>query len=90
MTFFLKFDEKGMLCMEAHGHMVPFYYNEKIGRSTKRCPVPREQFHDVVILVRRNLIEITKSLSSEIRERFPRDELLEAMSIIYPQYWNHS
>ena len=32
---FLKFDEKEMLCMVVHGHMVPFYYNEKIGRSTK-------------------------------------------------------
>ena len=25
--FVLKFDEKGMLCMAVHGHMVPFYYN---------------------------------------------------------------
>ena len=50
----------------------------------------REQFHDVVISVRHNLIEIAKSLSSEIRERFLRDELFEAMYIVYPQYWNHS
>ena len=50
----------------------------------------REQFHDVVISVRDNLKEIAKSLSSEVRERFPRDELLEAMSIVYPQYWDHS
>ena len=33
--FFFKFDEKGMLCMEVHGNTVPFYYNDKIGRSTK-------------------------------------------------------
>ena len=39
--------------------------------------------------MRHNLIEIAKSLSSEIRERFPRDELLEAMSVVYPQYWNN-
>ena len=50
----------------------------------------RERFHDVVILVRDKLKEITKSLSTEIREWFPRDELLEAMSIVYPQYWDHS
>ena len=30
MMFFFKFDEKGMLCMVVHGHMVPFYYNDKI------------------------------------------------------------
>ena len=86
---FFKFDEKGILCMAVHGHMVPFYYNDKIGISTKECLVSRELFHNVVISVRCNLIEIAKSLSSEIRERFPRDELLEAMSMAYPQYWNN-
>ena len=57
--------------MEVRGHMVPFYYNDNIGRSTKQCPVSRERFHDVVILVRHKLIEIAKSLSSKIREQFP-------------------
>jgi hypothetical protein len=51
--------------------------------------VSRDLFDNVVISVRRNLIEIAKSLSSEIRERFPRDELLEAMSVVYPEYWNN-
>ena len=88
--FFLKFDEKGMLCLEVHGHMATFYYNDKIGSSTKQCTVSKERFHDVVISVRHNLIEIAKSLSLEIREWYPRDELLKAMFTIYPQYWNHS
>ena len=35
-----------------------------------------------------NLIQIAQSLSSEIRERFPQEELLEAMYVVYPQYWN--
>jgi hypothetical protein len=39
--------------------------------------------------VRHNLIEIAKSLSSEIRERFHQYELLEAMSVVYPKYWNN-
>lgn len=86
--FFLKFDEKGMLCMVVRGHMIPFYYNEKRGKTTKECHVSREKFDNLVISVRGNLVEIAKSLSSEIRDRFPRDELLEAMSMVYPQYWN--
>ena len=49
----------------------------------------RDLFDNVVISVRCNLIEIAKSLSSEIRERFPRDELLEAMSVVYPEYCNN-
>ena len=40
--------------------------------------------------MRHNLIEIEKSLSLEIREWFPQDKLLKAMSIVYPQYWDNS
>ena len=72
-----------------HGHMIPFYYNEKIGRTTKEIHVSSEIFDNLVISVKGNLIEISKSLSSEIRDRFPREELLEAMSMVYPQYWNN-
>jgi hypothetical protein len=86
---YLKFDEKGILCMEVRGYMVPFHYIDKTRRTTKERPVSRDLFDNVVISVRRNLIEIAKSLSSEIRERFPRDELLEAMSVVYPEYWNN-
>jgi hypothetical protein len=50
--------------------------------------VLRDQFNNVVISVKHNLIKIAKSLALEIRERFPQDELLEAMSVVYPQYWN--
>jgi hypothetical protein len=49
----------------------------------------RDLFENVFISVRCNLIEIAKSLSSEIRERFPQDDLLEAMSVVYPEYWNN-
>ena len=38
--------------------------------------------------MKRNLIEIEKSLASEVREWFSWDELLEAMFVVYPQYWN--
>ena len=33
---FLNFDGKGMLCITVRGNMVPFYYNDKILRSTKQ------------------------------------------------------
>jgi len=69
--FFFKFDERGMLCMVVCGNMIPFYYNEKMGRTTKESHVSREIFDNLVISVRGNLIEIAKSLSSEIKDRFP-------------------
>ena len=71
--FFLKFDEKGILCIAVCGHMVPLHYISQTRQITKECPVSRDQFDNIVISVRHNLIEIAKSLSSEIRERFPRD-----------------
>ena len=75
--------------MAVRGYMVPFNYVSKMGQTTKECHVSRDQFNDIVILVRHNLIQIAQSLLSEIREWFPRDELLEAMSVVYPQYWNN-
>ena len=69
--------------------MVPFHYVSKMGQTIEECCVSRDQFNDIVILVRHNLIQIAQSLSSETREQFPRDELLEAMSMVYPQYWNN-
>ena len=74
--------------MAVHGYMVPFHYVSKMGQTTEECSVSREQFNDIVISVRHNLIQIAQSLSSKIIERFPQDELLEAMSVVYPKYWN--
>ena len=78
---YLKFDENGRLCMAVCGYMVPFHYVSNMGQTTKECRVSRDQFNDIVISVRHNLIQIAQSLSLEIREQFPQDELLEAMSL---------
>jgi hypothetical protein len=75
--------------MEVHGYMVPFNYIDNTRRTTKERHVSRDLFDNVVISVRHKLIEIAKLLSLEIRERFPRDELLEAMSMVYPKYRNN-
>jgi len=85
----LMFDEKGIQCIAVHGYMVPFHYISKTRQITKDCPVSRDQFDNIVISMRQNLIEIARSLSLEIRERFPQDELLEAMCVVYPQYWRN-
>lgn len=72
-----------------HGYMVPFHYISKIGQITKDFPVSREQLDNIVISMRQNLIEIATSLSSKVREQFPQDEFLEAMCVVYLQYWNN-
>ena len=68
IEIFFTFDEKWILCIAMRGYMVPFHYISKMGRITKECPVSRDQFDNIVISVRQNLIEIARSLSLEIRE----------------------
>ena len=54
--------------MPMHGYMVHFRYVSKMGKNTKECCVLRDQFNDIVISVRHNLIQITQSLPLDIRE----------------------
>ena len=53
---YLKFDEKGRLCITVCGYLVPFHYVSKMGQTTKECCVSRDQFNDIAISVRHNLI----------------------------------
>ena len=65
---YLKFDEKGRLCMAVRGYMVPFHYVSKMGQTTKEYRVSRDQSNDIVISMRHNLIQITQSLPLDKRE----------------------
>lgn len=53
----------------------------------KEVSVTRVYFSNIVETVTASLKKITSSVSLEIRKKFPHDELLEAMSIVFPQYW---
>ncbi|KAH7287328.1 hypothetical protein KP509_32G050200 [Ceratopteris richardii] len=55
-----------------------------------RKKVIQTVFPILVDSVKQGLRSICNKLTSEIRERFPRDELLEAMAIVHPLYWNHA
>ena len=46
---FLKFDEKGVLCITLHGYMVYFYYISKMDQIAKEIPMSRDQFDNIVI-----------------------------------------
>lgn len=32
-------------------------------------------------------VEVVVKLKFELKNRFPKDSVLDAMSIVYPQYW---
>ncbi|KAH7314796.1 hypothetical protein KP509_21G020700 [Ceratopteris richardii] len=55
-----------------------------------RKKVNQTFFAILVDSLKQGLRSICNKLTSEIRERFPRDELLEAMAIVHPLHWNHA
>ena len=63
------------------------YHCKTTRHSSREVVVKEEDFKGIVTSVGDNLKEIAKFLSSEIRERFPQHEILEAMGIVYPQFW---
>ena len=86
----LKLDENNCVCISVCDNLVPLHIIQKHGRTIKEEPVTRDEFQVVIQEVKSNLTNVARVLTTEIRERFPRDELLEAMSIVYPQFWNHT
>ncbi|KAH9295869.1 hypothetical protein KI387_039457, partial [Taxus chinensis] len=51
-------------------------------------PVTCNLFESVIVETRIKLKKISESLSSEIRERFSKDKILEAMGVMNPNFWN--
>ena len=86
----LKLHENNCVCISVRDNLVPLHILQKHGRTIKEKPVTRDEFQVVIQEVKSNLTNVARVLTTEIRERFPRDELLEAMSIVYPQFWNHT
>ena len=70
------------------GFQIPMHQS----KTTKRgrvLLVRKDDFDKIVKSVSENVKSISYQLSSEICERFPREEILEAMSCVFPQIWKH-
>lgn len=63
-------------------------HQSKMGKRGRALPVKKEDFDRIVKSVSDNLKSIAYELSTEIHERFPREEILEAMGCVYPQFWH--
>ena len=50
--------------MVVHGYMVLFHYVSKIGQTIEECRVSRDQFNDILISMKHNLIQISQSLAT--------------------------
>ena len=82
---YLKIVENGDLCVCVRGFQIPMYYSAPKKRATR---VTREEFTKIVESIASTTRDIAYRVSSEIISRFPYDQLLEAMAIVFPQYWS--
>ncbi|KAH7403976.1 hypothetical protein KP509_15G003200 [Ceratopteris richardii] len=87
---FLQYNKKGWLCIFVKDKQIPLYVSQKSQGVCIRKKVNQTFFAILVDSVKQGLRSICNKLTYEIRERFPRDELLEAMAIVHPLYWNHA
>ncbi|KAH7415371.1 hypothetical protein KP509_14G039800 [Ceratopteris richardii] len=87
---FLQYNKKGWLCIFVKDKQSPLYVSRKSQGVCIRKKVNQTFFAILVDSVKQGLRSICNKLTSEIRERFPQDELLEAMAIVHPLYWNHA
>ena len=70
------------------GFEIPMHQS-KTTKTGRVLPVRKDDFDKIVKSVSENVKSISYQLSSEIHERFPREEILEAMSCVFPQFWKH-
>jgi hypothetical protein len=68
-----------------HGHT----YNAHVVDSVigERKPVSREGFAAVVTSVKGQCAAVAELLISQLDRRFPNCEIMEALEIVFPQYW---
>lgn len=63
------------------------HYSRIVKCSTIEVPVTKEVFKEIIKYVSGILKSILISISSKFIERFPQNEILEAMYVVYPQFW---
>ncbi|KAH9296664.1 hypothetical protein KI387_044244 [Taxus chinensis] len=89
---FLRFNIHDHLCITVNGREIPMHILQKrqdiTGSEREDVPVTRNLFESVIVETRIKLKQISETLSSEIRERFCKDKILEEMGVMNPNFWN--
>ena len=100
---FLHIGANNEVYARVHGVDIPMQYYARInpnsnpnkaGSKVESKPkkvllhVTSEDFKKIKDSMLDSVKRVFYNLSSEIRFRFPPEELLEAMSIVFPQYWS--
>lgn len=85
---FLKINLFGEVCSSVHGYEIPMYMFKVLAGKVEEVKFTGLLFDNIVSSTRVRLREIIVSLLKEIRDRFRRYSLLEAMAIVNPTFWN--
>ncbi|KAH9298549.1 hypothetical protein KI387_030231 [Taxus chinensis] len=87
---FLRFNIHDHLCITVNGREIPMHILQKCqditGSEREDVPVTRNLFDSGIVETRIKLKQISETLSSEIRERFCKDKILEAMGVMNPNF----
>ena len=92
---FLKIDTKGELCANIRGVEIPMHhYGRPMSMRKGKKPtkikliVTKEVFKYIAESIMNSVKDIYYNLSTEIRDRLSRHELLESMCVVFPNYWS--
>ena len=98
---FLHIGANDEVCVRVRGVDIPMQYYARVEPKSDSLKSRREvelekvlssvkieDLKKIVASVLESVNWISYKISSKIRDRFPPKELLEAMSIVFPQYWS--
>ena len=74
--------------MFVRGFQIPMH-QFKTSKKGRVLLVRKDDFDKIVKFVSENVKSISYQLSSEIHERLPQEEIIEAMCCVFPQFWKH-
>lgn len=93
---FLRFNIVDRLCISVNDIDIPLYCFESapggvlssVEIESKQVPITLVRFERILLESKTKLRRISDTLTKEIRERFHRDDLLEAMAVVNPNFQN--
>ena len=78
-------DGSETLAYRINNHIYPAHLTDYVTEVRKY--VGREEFDIVVSAVKGQCKAIAELLISQLEKRFPKSEIMEALGIVFPQYW---
>jgi hypothetical protein len=73
------------LAYRINGHTYPAHLTDYVTRMRKS--MGKEEFDIAMSVVKGQCKAAAKLLISQLEKRFPNSEIMEALGVVFPQYW---